>query len=699
MPKLTFRQLLVVLLLCISFGAYAQRETNYWYFGTRAGLWFSDASTTPVYRTDGRIKALEGCATISDSLGNLLFYTAGDTVFNRFHNRMNNGWPLTGHQSASQSSVIVEQPYTNLHYLFTVDALGGPNSLKYSVINAYANNLQGTVLAKNIAVPGTGPQFPISEKITAVDHRYSRDTWIIVHGSGNQNDKFYAYRLTSNGILPPVESAVGISHAGTYPNNKTIGYMKASPDGRKLALAMQELNLVEVYDFNDSSGVVSKPVRLTGLPRTYGVEFSRDGSKLYVSTQASTAQIEQFDLEFGKGDPDSVRLSRRVIGITKSIYSPAMQLAKNGRIYIANTDLPPGNRTLSVINVPDSAANKVNFSVNTQVLSASVNAPQRSSYGLPNFNQSYLWFPSFRARYKCVGSQTKFTLLTKRKIKSVFWNFGDGTILQPSTSTDLNPEHQYAVAGTYFISLVVTLPNNKTRTISMPITITPLPTVDLGPDQEICPNSELVLMAPPSKDKRVWSTGSTDSTITITTPGIYWLDVFNEDNCVARDSILIYPAQAPTDPRVRIVETCPYKPVVLWPAYQRDSYFWSNGSTAPNITVNRAGLYTVTYKYINCFITDSIQVVYKDCPAEFEVPNVVTPNGDDRNDKFQIAGFRPGKFSLRLYNRWGQLIFESDAYKNNWPLNDKPVSSGVYYYHLQNPDTKQVYKGWVEVLN
>src|SRR5688572_21962118 len=460
------KSLLFICFLLISTVASAQKEANYWYFGNRAGLWFSNPATAPAYLVNSRMKALEGSATISDSLGNLLFYTAGDTVYNRYHLKMNNGWPLTGHQSASQSSIIVEQPYTNLYYLFVVDALGGASSLKYSIVNPQANNLAGTVLAKNLAVPNAGPQFPVSEKITAVDHRYARDVWVIAHGSGTQNDNFYAYQVTPTGILPPVVSRTGISHSGPYPNNNTIGYMKASPDGRKLALAIQEQHLIEIYDFNDSSGVVSNPIRLIGLPRPYGIEFSRDGSKLFVSVEGATALIEQFNLEAGGGHRDSIYLSRKTIGVTKSLFSPALQLSNNGKIYVANTDLPPGNRFVSVIHNPDSAAKSVNFTVNSQALSASTTSPQRSGHGLPNFNQSYLWLPSFRPKFLCIGDQTLFNILLKRKIKSVFWQFGDPDSGPANMSSDLNPTHQFTKPGTYFVTLTVTLLNNRLRAIS-----------------------------------------------------------------------------------------------------------------------------------------------------------------------------------------------------------------------------------------
>lgn len=52
--------------------------------------------------------------------------------------------------------------------------------------------------------------------------------------------------------------------------------MKVAPGGEKLAVAMQEAGLVQVFDFNDSTGVISNPVTLPGVVSAYGIEFSRD---------------------------------------------------------------------------------------------------------------------------------------------------------------------------------------------------------------------------------------------------------------------------------------------------------------------------------------------------------------------------------------------------------------------------------------
>lgn len=689
-----FVYLLFICFSLVSLSASAQREATHWYFGKKAGLLFnSDQVAVPL--ESGRMLALEGCATISDSLGNLLFYTSGDTVYNKFHLKMNNGWLLSGHQSASQSSVIVQEPYSSRYYLFTVDALGGSNGLRYSIIDT---DLTGRVVAKNIPL-----QTPVSEKITAVDHRYTRDAWVIVHGSGTQNDNFYAYRVTKpqpgsgSAILPPVVSRVGISHAGTYPNNRTIGYMKASPDGRKLALAMQDQDLVEIYDFNDSSGVVSNPVQIKSLTRAYGIEFSRDGSKLYVSTQFADQNVEYFNLEAGNGNPDSIRFSRKIIGSTTSLYAAALQLSQNGKIYVANTEPTAKDRQyLSIIQYPDSLWKKAVFSKNMQRLTTNLQNPIRTSeQGLPNFNQSYLWFPGFKFSRQCLGDSTIFGLLIKRKFKNVSWNFGDPNSGASNTSNALNPKHQFSAPNTYLVTLTVTLLNNRVRSISLPVTISKLPTVFLGLDKIVCPGEEVTLTGPNDMTKYHWSTGAVSKSITINKPGTYWLDVTNTLGCTNRSTISIATKPGPQIFSQKVVETCAYVPTRLQTLYQSPGYLWGNGSTESSLVVNREGWYKVTVPYNGCKYTDSIQVVFKECPEMLMIPNVVTPNGDGQNDHFMIRGILSQGWHLQVYNRWGALLFEDKNYRSNWPQQAPP--DGAYFYLLQKTGSDIRYKGWIEV--
>ena len=99
---------------------YAQKESANWYFGELAGLSFN--TNNPVPLLNGKLITSEGCATISDPNGNLLFYTDGLTVYNRNHTVMQNGTNLFGDASSTQSAIIVPKPDDpNIYYIFTVD--------------------------------------------------------------------------------------------------------------------------------------------------------------------------------------------------------------------------------------------------------------------------------------------------------------------------------------------------------------------------------------------------------------------------------------------------------------------------------------------------------------------------------------------------------------------------------------------------
>lgn len=102
----------------------------------------------------------------------------------------------------------------------------------------------------------------------------------------------------------------------------------------------------------------------------------------------------------------------------------------------------------------------------------------------------------------------------------------------------------------------------------------------------------------------------------------------------------------------------------------------------PNLTNNRATTTAVTVTGDDIFI-----------------PNVITPNGDGKNDKFIITGLsRYPNSSLFIYNRWGNMVYQSKDYQNTWDGNS--LNEGTYYYilKLRTSDGERDYKGWIELL-
>lgn len=162
-----------------------QLESSYWYFGINSGLKFTENSSEPVF--DGRLQTTEGCATISDSEGNLFFYTDGIYVYNRNHQLMPNGIGLKGNPSCTQSGII--DPYPNrsdLYYIFTVgaDDFASPEipstentGLNYYLVDMNFEGGLGDVLPfdedDNNLMPIT------SEKVTTVAHKNDLFYWVI----------------------------------------------------------------------------------------------------------------------------------------------------------------------------------------------------------------------------------------------------------------------------------------------------------------------------------------------------------------------------------------------------------------------------------------------------------------------------------------------------------------------------------------
>ncbi len=78
-----------------------------------------------------------------------------------------------------------------------------------------------------------------------------------------------------------------------------------------------------------------------------------------------------------------------------------------------------------------------------------------------------------------------------------------------------------------------------------------------------------------------------------------------------------------------------------------------------------------------------------------DIPNAFTPNGDGQNEYFKIEGLRSGS-ALTIYNRWGQLVYQTENYQNNWQ--GKEVGTGVYFYVLRIPFYKKEWSGYVHLM-
>ena len=115
------------------------------------------------------------------------------------------------------------------------------------------------------------------------------------------------------------------------------------------------------------------------------------------------------------------------------------------------------------------------------------------------------------------------------------------------------------------------------------------------------------------------------------------------------------------------------------------TYLWSNGSTQNQLTQLTSGNYSVTITDANgCSSTDAITINNSEYDCFF-IPTIFSPNGDGVNDVLYVRGHGIKEFLLKIYDRWGNLIFESTDQNIGWDgtYKGKPMNTGAYAYHLK----------------
>ena len=389
-------------LLVISISAYSQKQGNIWYFGINAGINFSNG--IPVAIFDGKTGTdvplgsnQEGTAAISDSSGNLLFYTGGATIWNRYHNPMPNGNGIMGGVSSTQSSIIVPKPTSdNLFYVFTTDefqSYSPPWSAKgyrYSIVDMCQDSGRGNVLAnqKNILLLDSS-----TEKLAVCEDNFGNGYWIMGHK--HFSSKFYAWHLTSAGLSAPIVSDIGTFHGKYNYNNPSLnsgsaqGQIKFNSLGTKIALALgnYDPSIIDIFDFNKITGVVSDfcHIAIDSLlfKRSYGLEFSPDGSKLYAGVSGGVGGPFLYQFDLNSGNCNSITTSAiKINQPTVSNFILGMQLAPDNKIYVVAS--PDYLDCINSPNMPGIAANYI-----TSALSI---LPGKNAYTLPAFIAGYKYY-------------------------------------------------------------------------------------------------------------------------------------------------------------------------------------------------------------------------------------------------------------------------------------------------------------------
>ncbi len=494
--------------LLVLSSSWSQNEGNIWYFGDFAGIDFN--SGTAVGLTNSALTTGEGCATICDNNGNLLFYTDGITVWNSNHLPMPNGnGNLSGNPSSSQSAVIVKKPGSNsIYYVFTVDAQGGAGGFKYSEVDMTLQGGLGDINANvNISILTQS-----TEKVCAVQQQSGNAYWIVT--KLYNSNVYHSYELTAAGLsLTPVVSTTGAMPVTPFSN--AIGYLKATLDGSKLASVCWGDGYFELCDFDNSTGIVSNAIYFS-LPAAYGAEFSPNSEILYVSSLVGGnvgEGIYQYDLLAGTAN-DIINSELYIGGAGQS---GALQLAPDGKIYEAQSF----SSILGTISNPNALGIACTYNPN----GFSLPSPTISTLGLPTFHNSAT-FNQFNFTI-CVGDS--ITLIDESLNTAHNWIISDdpNTIISQDSAITVAPT-------TTTIYQVYDSGDTSSFTVNVDVPIN----ITLGNDTIICPEDSLILSVPNPGLTYSWMDNSTNDSLIAYNSGIYWVDV-TSGACTSRDSIVI----------------------------------------------------------------------------------------------------------------------------------------------------------------
>jgi hypothetical protein len=231
------------------------------------------------------------------------------------------------------------------------------------------------------------------------------------------------------------------------------------------------------------------------------------------------------------------------------------------------------------------------------------------------------------------------------------------------------------------------------------ITITgkPVLKLDLGDDKQICMGNMISLDATQKANVVYnWDDGTTLPVRTIQTPGWYWVKVSGECDVVAMDSILIRSRPRLSLDLGRDTVLCNVGSFEIGSVSEGvQRYRWNDNTESATLLATETGTYEQTIWNECESVRDQITITFVR-PDDVFIPNVVTDDGNSKNDKFVLPAIFNESASLAIYNRWGQRVFSSNNYLNNWPQRDEPT--GVYFYLLKGSCLGKEYKGNIHLM-
>ncbi len=703
-----------LLVFCTVAGVQAQPD-RFWYFGAN-GVGIDWGGCEPEI-VEGGILGDEGTITVSSPEGALLFYSNSDFVWDSTDNLMQNGEisnaffdPVfyTPEVSTLTQLAAAKKPGVgNVYYLFSSDIQNiGAYNLRYVTIDMDLNGGLGSVTG--ITTLGTNP---MTEKLCTVPKSAGEGFWFIAHEY--LNNRFLVFDINAGGVNPvPQIFDLGLPHLASNNSLNTRGELKANIAGNRLAMVQDQLNgAVEIFDFNPATGAISNPMAIDEINHGYGVSFSPNGALLYVSTCSSTASAPNFVYQYNLNAGDATQIgASRVTLQTAPVANPfgSIKLAPDGNLYVTK----PGT-ALDRINAADVQGLACDYQSNALNLGFGISRfglnniweiqPQGSQLGIPNLTTSvtscgpvsigvealpgvtYLWSTGATTATITVSESGVYGLEVTEAgcVRS-----GEVNVEIGALDLDLGPDIEVC-AGTPVIlesnaltglfewstgastsTLTVSEPGVYTLVVTqggcvasdaVAVSFVDVPEINFEDGIVLCPG-ETITLAPGSPSlSYLWSDGSTAPTYTSSGNETVSVTVSN-GNCSATASVQVVALDTDENTLGDIsVAVCEGESFTILKPAGWEVWTIDADTIATDAVTLPPGEYTSAVS--NACGTRSFlaEILSEDCSCPVYLPNSFTPNGDGINELFRPSLECERGYILRIYDRWGSLIFDSET--------------------------------------
>ncbi len=250
--------------------------------------------------------------------------------------------------------------------------------------------------------------------------------------------------------------------------------------------------------------------------------------------------------------------------------------------------------------------------------------------------------------------------------------------------------------GTYSVTVSLSGPCPGTLVDSVTVIEAPRPTINLNDTFFCIPGEPLILNPSPGNATYNWSNGSTDSVVTINTPGLYALTVTSIFNCTSNKSAQI---TSRTGITVNLgPDLTDTEPVTLDAGPGYNSYLWITNETTQTITAGSSGTYWVKVgNNESCFASDTVEVMlYLGIGEKQDLGFVLYPNPSNGIIHLSNAG-KSGLVTIQLFDLNGRIVFEEKTLIEkgaNYSRDFSNLTTGTYVFRITQEDAVVNHK-WI----